>query len=117
MVQLLTTRKLDKSDKGFENWTFMSVMTWGEIAEGLWILTISDKVTNVFFFSLASFNFSFQTGPKENYGYVGETTLILHGTKRMPKYRKLGPRKYDFDYNKINNNINDVEYDEYNYNY
>lgn len=44
-VQLLNTRLLDKSEDGFQNWTFMSVMTWGEIPTGLWILTITDNVS------------------------------------------------------------------------
>lgn len=43
-VQLLTPRKYDKSPDGFFNWTFMSVMTWGELAQGIWTLTVSDNV-------------------------------------------------------------------------
>nr|CAH7717328.1 unnamed protein product [Callosobruchus chinensis] len=44
-ARLLSPRHLDESDRGFENWTFMSVMTWGEIAEGVWSLIISDTVS------------------------------------------------------------------------
>lgn len=43
-VQLLRHRKLDKSNEGFQNWTFMSVMTWGENPKGVWTLEILDKV-------------------------------------------------------------------------
>lgn len=46
-VELLAPRKLDDSSKGFTDWTFMSVMTWGENGEGLWILKISDHVSNL----------------------------------------------------------------------
>lgn len=44
-VQILGSRKLDKSNQGFENWSFMSVMTWGEYAYGEWKITIHDKVS------------------------------------------------------------------------
>lgn len=54
-------------------------------------------------------------GPVTNKGFIGDTWLILHGTKTMPAYRLLGPRKYDFHYNRLdnsNNNYNDYnEYD------
>lgn len=43
-VELLAPRKLDKSTKGFKNWTFMSVMSWGEQVQGDWILSILDNV-------------------------------------------------------------------------
>ncbi|CAH1976924.1 unnamed protein product [Acanthoscelides obtectus] len=43
-AKLLSPRHLDQSDQGFENWTFMSVMTWGESPEGVWTLIISDTV-------------------------------------------------------------------------
>ncbi|KAJ8914185.1 hypothetical protein NQ315_015958 [Exocentrus adspersus] len=87
-VQLLTTRKLDKSDQGFVNWTFMSVMTWGEFAEGTWTMTVSDVV-----------------GPRENYGNIGDTTLILHGTKQLPSHMRHGPRNYNHNYNRIHNRV------------
>ncbi|KAJ8985440.1 hypothetical protein NQ317_017072 [Molorchus minor] len=87
-VQLLSSRKLDKSDKGFVNWIFMSVMTWGELAEGVWVLTVLDMV-----------------GPEGNYGNIGETTLILYGTQQIPPHMKDGPRMYDYNYNRIHNGI------------
>ncbi|KAJ8939124.1 hypothetical protein NQ318_012364 [Aromia moschata] len=87
-VQLLATRKLDKSDNGFVNWTFMSVMTWGEVAEGIWILTVSDTM-----------------GPESNYGNIGETTLILHGTKQLPNHMRYGPRNYNHNYNRIHDRV------------
>lgn len=43
-MELLASRKLDKSKKGFDNWTFMSVMSWGEQVQGDWVLSILDKV-------------------------------------------------------------------------
>lgn len=47
-VQLLGTRKLDKSPDGFRKWKFMSVMTWGERAQGTWILHVADNVTTIY---------------------------------------------------------------------
>lgn len=43
-VQMLGKRKLDKSRNGFKHWSFMSVMTWGELVEGLWTITVADQV-------------------------------------------------------------------------
>lgn len=43
-VQILNRRKLDDSKKGFKDWTFMSVTTWGELAQGMWTVTIIDNV-------------------------------------------------------------------------
>ncbi|KAJ9600056.1 hypothetical protein L9F63_009647, partial [Diploptera punctata] len=83
-VQLLSPRNLDRSDKGFTNWKFMSVLTWGENPRGTWTLDIVDKV-----------------GPKSNKGNLASFTLILHGTKQRPAYLKNGPRKYNEDYNRI----------------
>jgi proprotein convertase subtilisin/kexin type 1 len=44
-VQLLSPRELDQSDKGFVDWKFMSVLTWGEQPRGTWVLDITDKVS------------------------------------------------------------------------
>ncbi|KAJ8884509.1 hypothetical protein PR048_016366 [Dryococelus australis] len=44
-IQLLSPRKLDKSDYGFQQWTFMSVLTWGEDPRGVWQLQIVDEVS------------------------------------------------------------------------
>lgn len=41
-----------------------------------------------------------QTGSKQNYGTIGEFTLILHGTEQIPAYRRNGPRIYNEDYNR-----------------
>lgn len=81
-VQILSARKQDKSKDGFRKWKFMSVATWGEDPRGKWILHIFDK-----------------TDPKQNYGTIGEFTLILHGTEQIPANRRNGPRIYD-DYNR-----------------
>lgn len=43
-VEVLAPRKLDKSSAGFRNWTFMSVMTWGEDPNGIWTFTVADNV-------------------------------------------------------------------------
>ncbi|CAG9766656.1 unnamed protein product [Ceutorhynchus assimilis] len=104
-VQLLTPRKYDKSSKGFTDWTFMSVMTWGELASGIWNLTISDN-----------------EGPEGNSGFIGDTTLILRGTKEPPGHMANGPRNYNEDYNRIHNRMGAVRiYDEpkmyFNYDY
>ncbi|XP_076260552.1 neuroendocrine convertase 1-like [Rhynchophorus ferrugineus] len=92
-VQLLAPRKLDKSPRGFINWTFMSVMTWGELSTGLWTLVIADD-----------------KGPEENVGNVGESVLILRGTKKPPVHMMNGPRNYNEDYNRIHNRMGDVKY-------
>ncbi|CAL1685854.1 unnamed protein product [Lasius platythorax] len=83
LVQILSSRKRDKSKDGFRKWKFMSVATWGEDPRGTWILYILDK-----------------TGSKQNYGTIGEFTLILHGTEQIPAYRRNGPRIYNEDYNR-----------------
>ncbi|XP_030764512.1 neuroendocrine convertase 1-like [Sitophilus oryzae] len=87
-VQLLAPRKFDVSSKGFINWTFMSVMTWGELATGTWTLVVSDN-----------------TGHTANIGYLGETTLILRGTEEPPSHMRHGPRNYNEDYNRIHNRV------------
>ncbi|KAI8626738.1 peptidase S8/S53 domain-containing protein [Xylariaceae sp. FL1651] len=40
------TRKLDTSDKGYDDWTFMSVAHWGESGVGTWTLIIRDSIVN-----------------------------------------------------------------------
>jgi hypothetical protein len=44
-VQLLSPRQRDQSDKGFVNWKFMSVLSWGEQPRGTWVLDIIDEVS------------------------------------------------------------------------
>ena len=46
-VQLLSPRQRDQSDKGFMNWKFMSVLSWGEQPRGTWVLDIIDEVSGV----------------------------------------------------------------------
>lgn len=43
-MQILSPRKRDASALGFEDWRFMSVLTWGEQPEGVWLLEVVDKV-------------------------------------------------------------------------
>lgn len=45
-VQLLSPRQRDQSDKGFVNWKFMSVLSWGEQPQGTWVLDIIDEVSS-----------------------------------------------------------------------
>ncbi|XP_068980359.1 neuroendocrine convertase 1-like isoform X1 [Bombus flavifrons] len=85
-VQILKPRKLDDSTAGFEKWKFMSVASWGEDPRGSWFLDILDEI-----------------GPKENNGTIETFTLVLHGTRKMPEYRKNGPRIYNQDYNRMQN--------------
>ncbi|KAI4458893.1 proprotein convertase subtilisin/kexin-related [Holotrichia oblita] len=95
-VQILGSRKLDKSSQGFENWSFMSVMTWGEYAYGEWKITIHDKVST-----------------SSNSGTVGEFRLILHGTKELPQHMQYGPRTYNHNYNRVHNRLNVLRNEDY----
>jgi proprotein convertase subtilisin/kexin type 1 len=90
-VQMLAPRKLDKSRNGFQSWSFMSVMTWGETAEGVWTITILDNV-----------------GPEGNRGLVTEAVLTLHGTYTIPSYMAQGPRNYNPTYNQVHNTANEI---------
>ncbi|CAH1118844.1 unnamed protein product [Phaedon cochleariae] len=87
-LKLLAPRKLDQSDKGFKDWTFLSVMTWGEPAEGVWTLVVSDATKN-----------------ERNFGSIGDTTLILHGTTELPFHMKKGARSYNENYNRIQSRV------------
>ncbi|XP_044262111.1 neuroendocrine convertase 1-like [Tribolium madens] len=90
-VEILAKRKLDKSSNGFKNWSFMSVMTWGERVEGLWTVNISDQV-----------------GPEGNNGFVKEAVLIFHGTEQIPNYMRQGSRNYNLNYNRVYNTANKI---------
>jgi hypothetical protein len=46
-VQLLSPREHDESDKGFVDWKFLSVLSWGENPRGTWVLDIVDKVSRL----------------------------------------------------------------------
>lgn len=83
-VQILSPRKRDTSSAGFEDWRFMSVLTWGEQPRGLWLLEVVDK------------------SPGEvRLGRLGAFQLVLHGTATQPAYMQGGPREYDPDYNRV----------------
>ncbi|ERS99383.1 hypothetical protein HMPREF1624_04583 [Sporothrix schenckii ATCC 58251] len=43
---LSATRKHDKATTGYEDWTFMSVVHWGEFGVGKWTLVVKDTVVN-----------------------------------------------------------------------
>ncbi|KAI9823686.1 MAG: pheromone processing endoprotease [Phylliscum demangeonii] len=45
---LSATRKNDKSNAGYQDWTFMSVVHWGESGLGKWSLVVKDTITNDF---------------------------------------------------------------------
>ncbi|GLV44138.1 Furin 1 [Carabus blaptoides fortunei] len=95
-VQLLSRRKLDKSKKGFRNWTFMSVMTWGENPKGVWKLEIFDRNDRT-----------------NNTGSVHDCWLTIHGTRTVPVHLRNGPRKYNHHYNRIHKKLT---YNNANYN-
>ncbi|KAI0474710.1 peptidase S8/S53 domain-containing protein [Xylaria cf. heliscus] len=40
------TRRLDQSDQGYDDWTFMSVVHWGESGVGTWTIIIRDTQVN-----------------------------------------------------------------------
>ncbi|XP_052279881.1 neuroendocrine convertase 1-like isoform X2 [Dreissena polymorpha] len=82
---LLTERPNDESENGFQNWTFMSVQTWGERPMGAWQLKIRDK---------------YGSG---NRGVIKAVQLKLHGTQLLPYHvmRNGGQRKYNDNYNNV----------------
>ncbi|KAI6088135.1 peptidase S8/S53 domain-containing protein [Hypoxylon rubiginosum] len=43
---LSATRKLDTSSEGYDDWTFMSVVHWGESGAGTWTLIVRDTKVN-----------------------------------------------------------------------
>ncbi|KAI9843405.1 MAG: pheromone processing endoprotease [Sclerophora amabilis] len=45
---LSATRKFDKSTDGYDDWTFMSVVHWGETGVGNWTVVVKDTVENEF---------------------------------------------------------------------
>lgn len=69
-VQILGSRKLDKSKIGFDKWTFMSVATWLENPFGIWELKIVDsrKISN------------------KNFGTLKNATLTVYGIRQMLDY-------------------------------
>ncbi|XP_053611965.1 neuroendocrine convertase 1-like isoform X2 [Plodia interpunctella] len=81
-VQVLSARPRDASTAGFVDWPLTSVATWGEDPRGLWKAVIVDATD------------------EDNRGEVGSLTLVIHGTKEMPEHMKDGPRKYNDEYNK-----------------
>uniref|UniRef100_T1JDD6 furin n=1 Tax=Strigamia maritima TaxID=126957 RepID=T1JDD6_STRMM len=67
-TNLLFPRSKDVSSYGFQNWTFMSVHTWGENPHGQWTAVIADKTSET------------------NTGKVISAKLVVHGTKEMPEH-------------------------------
>lgn len=69
-VQILGSRKYDKSKIGFDKWTFMSVATWLENPFGIWELKIVDsrKISD------------------KNFGTLKNATLTVYGIRQMPDY-------------------------------
>ncbi|KAG7293431.1 hypothetical protein NEMBOFW57_003481 [Staphylotrichum longicolle] len=45
---LSVTRKLDDSTEGYDDWTFMSVVHWGESGVGTWTIVVKDTNVNEF---------------------------------------------------------------------
>ncbi|KAJ1521904.1 hypothetical protein ONE63_002240 [Megalurothrips usitatus] len=87
-VQILSPRQRDVSDQGFEDWRFMSVLTWGEPPQGEWLVEVVDK----------------SPGERRE-GRLGAFQLLLHGTSEPPAYAKTGPRQYDPDYNRVSRKV------------
>jgi len=101
---LLTPREVDKSTKGFNDWPFMSVHTWGENPKGLWTLDILDTSPSV----------------SDNRGTVQDVKLELHGTFDMPDHVARSPnhrRVYDINYNDVQNIRSDPKKARSDYNY
>lgn len=61
---ILSPRPRDLSDKGFQDWSLMTVESWGEPASGSWHLYIVNRAG------------------REAVWSVGECQLLLHGTER-----------------------------------
>uniref|UniRef100_A0A194AJ20 Putative neuroendocrine convertase 1-like protein isoform X6 n=1 Tax=Pinctada fucata TaxID=50426 RepID=A0A194AJ20_PINFU len=84
-TMLLSQRPLDKSSAGFQEWTFMSVHSWGEHPSGTWKLKFWDAAG------------------QNNAGIIKSVKLVLHGTKEQPDHvkRAQGHRIYDENYNQV----------------
>ncbi|KAK3096815.1 hypothetical protein FSP39_003549 [Pinctada imbricata] len=84
-TMLLSQRPLDKSSAGFQEWTFMSVHSWGEHPSGTWKLKFWDAAG------------------QNNAGIIKSVKLVLHGTKEQPDHvkRSQGHRIYDENYNQV----------------
>ncbi|XP_064610159.1 neuroendocrine convertase 1-like [Liolophura sinensis] len=87
-TMLLSKRPSDTSTKGFNNWAFMSVHSWGEKPEGTWKLKIRDDTDDI------------------NRGQISNVKLILHGTQEQPDHVKRagGRRVYNKHYNSVQDN-------------
>ena len=64
-TRLLSPRPKDTSEKGFKNWSLMSVETWGERPGRWWQLYIVNHDKAI-----------------KGDWLVGESTLVLHGTQK-----------------------------------
>lgn len=45
LVSMMTPRDRDYDVKGYKEWPFMSVQTWGERPHGNWLLKVWDDVS------------------------------------------------------------------------
>ncbi|XP_071954109.1 furin-1-like isoform X1 [Antedon mediterranea] len=72
---ILTKRNKDYSNKGFNNWDFMTTHNWGEDPRGIWTL----EVKNV--------------GDKANSGKLTQFLLVFYGTTSHPLEDHIGPRE------------------------
>ncbi|KAE8441609.1 hypothetical protein EG329_004618 [Mollisiaceae sp. DMI_Dod_QoI] len=45
---LAATRRLDSATEGYDDWTFMSVVHWGESGIGTWTIVVKDTMVNEF---------------------------------------------------------------------
>ncbi|XP_072160241.1 neuroendocrine convertase 1 isoform X2 [Bemisia tabaci] len=75
-AHMLESRPRDYSEKGFKYWTFTSLKTWGESANGNWTIEVFDR-----------------SGIAAS-GVITELTLFFHGVREVPHIYKDGRRPY-----------------------
>ncbi|KAK7077636.1 Neuroendocrine convertase 1, partial [Halocaridina rubra] len=88
-TRLLNERKGDDSKKGFNNWPFMSVHTWGEDPRGKWLLHITDNSTG------------------DEKGAIEGLELILHGTYDIPEHMK-GSKSYKIQFEETTREVGEA---------
>eukprot|EP00088_Acartia_fossae_P071101 TRINITY_DN9692_c0_g1_i1.p1 TRINITY_DN9692_c0_g1~~TRINITY_DN9692_c0_g1_i1.p1 ORF type:complete len:188 (+),score=20.35 TRINITY_DN9692_c0_g1_i1:649-1212(+) len=79
ITKLLSSRPRDNSRKGFHNWTFMSVQTWGEQPQGKWTVYVADRQKK-----------DTETPEEEKYAWtVSQCKLTLRGINKKHQNHKL----------------------------
>ncbi|XP_067842304.1 PC3-like endoprotease variant B [Heptranchias perlo] len=100
--KLLEVRTADNSKTGLQNWTFMSVHSWGEKPKGLWILTITDHANS-------TMNCK-RNGNESIAGFITKFQLILCGTYKfeLPKREEIMDNVPNDKYNGLLANIKNL---------